>query len=106
MLTSTPEPPYYAVIFSSIDNADLSGYQAKAKEMLELASKRPGFLGFESAKDKIGISVSYWKSSEDIANWKNNLYHLSAQSSGKNKWYKAFNVRIAKVERAYSFSKD
>lgn len=96
--------PYYAVIFTSKrTNFDL-GYQEMAIKMEELAKIQEGFLGIESARNEIGITVSYWQNLEAIVNWKNNLDHLKAQSLGKEKWYEYYSVKIAKVEKEYSFS--
>lgn len=97
-----PAPPYYAVIFTSVRTEGDDGYSAMAKEVLELASKQPGFLGFESARQEIGISVSYWASLEAIQQWKDNAVHRGAQSRAKD-WYKSFRVRICRVEREYGF---
>ncbi|MGZ4779782.1 MAG: antibiotic biosynthesis monooxygenase family protein [Thermoanaerobaculia bacterium] len=104
----TPEPPYYAVIFTSRrTDVDDDGYGAAAGRMFELASQQPGYLGFESARgaDGLGISVSYWESEEAIANWKRNAEHRLVQGQGYAKWYEEFFTRIARVERAYDFHK-
>jgi heme-degrading monooxygenase HmoA len=98
----TPHPPYFAVIFTSIRTEGDNGYGETARQMLELASEQPGFLGFESARQDIRISVSYWASVEAIAAWKANTAHLHAQGNAK-KWYKAFRVRVCRVEREYGF---
>ena len=99
----TPAPPYYAVIFSSRRTPIDEGYGAMALRMVEQAAGQPGFLGFESARgtDGLGITVSYWDSVDAIAAWKANAEHRAAQSSGRRKWYQHFEVRIARVERAY-----
>lgn len=100
---SPPKPlPYFAVIFTSVRADGDNGYADTAKEMLELAEKQPGFLGFESARQEIGISVSYWKSLEAIAAWKENVAHRRAQGRARD-WYKAFRVRVCRVEREYGF---
>lgn len=99
---TTPQPPYYAVIFTSVRTDGDNGYGETAKEMLELASRQPGFLGFESARQEIGISVSYWSTLEAIKGWKENMAHRKAQARAKD-WYKAFRVRICRVERDYGF---
>ena len=99
----TPEPPYYAVIFTSDRTAGDNGYAEMADRMVELASIQPGFLGAESAREETGITVSYWKDLESINNWKNNSEHIQAQKMGRKKWYSGFKTRIAKVERDYSF---
>lgn len=103
MIAPTPKPPYYAVIFTSLLNKNHDGYAEMAEKMENLAREQPGYLGFESARSEVGISVSYWKDLESIKLWKNNSDHLFAQKSGKDKWYKSYHIRISKVERAYEF---
>ncbi len=100
----TPAPPYYAVIFSSQRTEGDNGYGQAAERMVELASKQPGFLGMESVRDAdgFGITVSYWASPEAMAAWKVNAGHLAAQKLGKEKWYEHYELRVAKVERAYA----
>lgn len=99
----TPEPPYYAVIFTSIRTPGDNGYGAMAQHMAQLASSQPGFLGIESARgsDGLGLTVSYWESEAAIASWKANAEHRVAQAEGHRQWYEHFEVRVAKVERAY-----
>ena len=101
----TPEPPYYAVIFTSQRSEVDEGYSQTAQRMVELASAQPGFLGMESARDDqgLGITVSYWSSLEAIAGWKAQLEHLAAQAAGRQRWYDHYAVRISRVERAYAF---
>lgn len=100
----TPEPPYYAVIFSSRLAPGDNGYAEMGKRMAELAAQQPGYLGADSARgaDGVGITVSYWSSPEAIARWKENIEHLAAQEQGKHLWYEDYEVRVARVERAYS----
>lgn len=100
-IAQTPRPPYYAVIFTSIRTATDEGYGQMAERMEELARQQKGFLGIESARNDIGITVSYWQSLEDIRNWKQNTEHLLAQQLGREKWYSAYKTRICKVERDY-----
>ena len=101
-IAQTPEPPYYAVIFSNHRTDEDNGYGEMGDRMTELASQQPGFLGMESVRDGLGLTVSYWNSLEAIKNWKRNSEHMEAQRLGHEKWYAAFKVRIAKVERDYS----
>ncbi|MGB6151985.1 MAG: antibiotic biosynthesis monooxygenase [Pricia sp.] len=96
--------PYYAVIFSSARTDGDNGYSEMADRMEALAKQQPGYLGIESARDNIGITVSYWKSLEAIAIWKANTDHLFAQRKGKTDWYTWYKVRICLVEREYDFS--
>lgn len=103
MIANTPQPPYYAVIFTSTRTEIESNYKETADRMVELASEQPGFLGVESARNEIGITVSYWNDLESIKNWKMNAEHTMAREKGRTDWYKAFKVRIAKVERDYDF---
>ena len=99
---STPQPPYFAVIFTSIRTGNDNGYSETAKHLLKLASEQPGFLGFESARQELGVSVSYWASMEAIAAWKENMAHRHAQNRSKD-WYQVFRVRVCRVEREYGF---
>lgn len=99
---TTAQPPYYAVIFTSLRKAADDGYAAAAAHMLELASQQPGFLGFETARQEIGISVSYWTSLEAIAAWKSHAEHRETQR-GADRWYESFRVRVCKVEREYGW---
>ncbi|HBD27325.1 antibiotic biosynthesis monooxygenase [Flavobacterium sp.] len=94
---------YYAVIFTSTRTEVEAGYAEMAIKMVELAKAQPGYIGIESARSEIGITVSYWESLEAIKNWKANMEHLEAQEKGKTTWYKNYKVRIAKVEREYEF---
>ena len=103
MIAKTPEPPYYAVIFTSVRTDGDNGYTEMADKMTELAKNQPGFLGIESAREQIGISVSYWRDPESIKRWKENLEHQVARKKGKEIWYRQFTTRIAKVEHEYSF---
>jgi len=100
-IANTPEPPYYAVIFSSRRTPGDNGYGAMAARMVELAAEQPGFLGIESAREDVGITVSYWRSLDAIRAWKRNAEHLEAQRLGHRQWYADFRVRVAKVERDY-----
>ena len=103
MIASTPKPPYYAVIFTSLRTEGDNGYNDTADRMVALAQDQPGFLGMESARNELGITVSYWESLEAIREWKANAEHLIAQQRGREEWYSAFKTRIAKVERDYGF---
>ena len=100
-----PEPPYYAVIFSALRTQGDNGYAAMADRMVELARLQPGFLGVESTRDAagFGITVSYWDSLEAIDRWRRDVEHAAARAMGRERWYVAFSVRVARVERAYGF---
>jgi heme-degrading monooxygenase HmoA len=97
------KPPYYAVIFTSVKTENAEGYNQMAELMESLAKEQDGFLGVESARNEIGITVSYWRDLESIKKWKQNTAHLEAQQKGINSWYKSYTTRIALVEREYSF---
>src|SRR5262245_17414285 len=104
--TSTPKPPDYAVVFTSLRSpADPEGYEATTNRMVELAREQPGYLGVESARgdDGLGITVSYWSSLEAIRNWREHAEHTLAQEQGRAKWYSRYALRICRVERAWEF---
>jgi heme-degrading monooxygenase HmoA len=103
MIAQTPKPPYYAVIFTSIRTEVDEGYVTIAQQMVELAQQQPGYLGHESARESVGITISYWQSVEDIKNWKQVSEHLIAQQLGREKWYSHYKTRICLVERDYEF---
>lgn len=104
MIATTPAPPYYAVIFSSLRTDGDQGYGQAAARMLELAHEQSGFLGVESAReDGLGITVSYWSSEAAILAWKQQAEHRAVREQGRATWYSAFQTRVCKVERAYTF---
>lgn len=97
--------PYYAVIFTNLLSEDTDGYHDMAFKMEELAKQQPGYLGLESARDELGVTISYWESLEAISAWKENLEHLEAQQKGRDRWYRWYKTRICKVEREYQFTR-
>ncbi|MFT3783972.1 MAG: antibiotic biosynthesis monooxygenase [Nibricoccus sp.] len=103
-----PQPPYYAVIFTSKRTPGDNGYGDTAQRMVTLASLQPGFLGVESVRgnDGAGVTISYWRDLEAINGWKNHAEHRQAQAAGRAKWYERYDVKIARVERAYGNSAD
>ena len=103
MIVTDLQTPYYAVIFSTILQDNMDGYIEMAERMEVLAQQQPGYLGIESARNTIGITVSYWESLEAITQWKNNIEHTEARNLGREKWYKQYQLRICKVEREYGF---
>ena len=107
-LATTPTPPYYAVIFASVRTAhDNQGSADASERMAQLASEQPGYLGVDSVRDAngVGITVSYWSSEEAIAAWRRNAEHTSAREQGRKNWYTEYELRVAKVERAYGFKR-
>lgn len=100
-LASTPEPPYVAVIFTSLRTEGDNGYAVMSARMEELVASQPGFLGVESARERLGITVSYWKDEASAAAWKQVAEHTIAQERGKTAWYSEYQVRIATVTRTY-----
>ncbi len=106
LLADTPEPPYWAVIFTSerVSGEGASNgaeYGRIAEQMTNLARTQPGFLGVESVRDHNGggITVSYWQSPEAIRNWRNHPRHQAVRQRA-GEWYRGYRIRICKVERA------
>lgn len=105
MISNTPKPPYYAVIFTSIRTEGDNGYGEMADKMMDLAKLQDGFLGVESARNEIGITVSYWRDLDSIKKWKEHTEHKIAREMGRKIWYEAFKTRIARVESDYGVTK-
>jgi heme-degrading monooxygenase HmoA len=106
-IAATPEPPYVAVIFTSLRTEGDAGYEETAKAMNELAAGQPGYLGVESARedDGLGITVSYWQDEDAAREWKLVAEHLLAQRRGRETWYREYRVRVAVVGRDYGFAR-
>ena len=101
-LAVTPEPPYFAVIFTSVRNgSDSESYSEMADCLERMVKNQPGYLGMESVRgtDGVGITVSYWNSVEAIEQWRNVPIHREAQQSGRAAWYDGYHLRICRVER-------
>lgn len=107
MFAETPEPPYIAVIFTSLrSDVDAVDYGTTAERMMELAQQQPGFLGVESARgsDRLGITVSYWTDEASITSWKRHLEHMEAQANGRARWYEQYVLRICHVMKQSEYS--
>ena len=105
MIIADLKTPYYAVIFTTLLTKNLADYEKTAVRMEELAKLQDGYLGIESTRNEIGITVSYWKDLASITKWKNNIEHTEARVTGRNKWYQQYQLRICKVERDYGFKR-
>ena len=105
-IAQTLATPYYAVIFTSLRTPGDNDYSEMSKKMNELAATMPGFLGQETVREELGISVSYWKTLDDVRNWKQTSEHLIAQQRGRDVWYTAYKVRVCLVERDYGWKKE
>lgn len=103
MISKTPAPPYYAVIFTSLRTEGDLGYAATSEKLMKFAEEQAGFLGVEHAREDLGITVSYWKDLDSINAWRNHAEHTHARNIGRTQWYKEFKVRIARVESDYGF---
>lgn len=106
MIATTPAPPYYAVIFTSIRTTNDQEYSKMAARMEDLAKKQEGYLGIESARNELGITISYWNDLESIKKWKDQTEHSIAQEMGKNYFYTTYKVRICLVQKDYIFDKN
>ncbi|MET9267641.1 antibiotic biosynthesis monooxygenase [Amycolatopsis sp. NPDC004079] len=102
-----PEPPYYAVIFTSRRTDGDRGYAERAAYMSNLAAEQPGYLAQNSVRDEsgLGITVSYWKDEDSIAAWRTHLEHTETRRRGRAEWYTEFDVHVTRVERAYRFER-
>ena len=104
---SLPAPPYYAVVFTAVRTAGDNGYAERDERLMELAAEQPGFLGVDAARgaNGLGVTVSYWRDEASIAAWRNHAEHTLARAHGREHWYASFALHVAKVERAYGFTR-
>ena len=102
MIAETPEPPYVAVIFTSVQSSDTEGYLEATERLEALVGQQPGFLGVESARgaDGLGITISYWADQAAVRAWRQDEAHTAARDRGRQQWYDRFTVRVAEVRRA------
>jgi heme-degrading monooxygenase HmoA len=103
-ISRTPKPPYYAVVFTSINaDVDHTGHTEMYHRMVERAQSHAGFLGIEPARniDGCGVAVVYWKDHESILEFARDPEHLIAKKKGREIWYSHYMIRICKVEREY-----
>ncbi|MBI3158325.1 MAG: antibiotic biosynthesis monooxygenase [Chloroflexi bacterium] len=107
-IAKLPEPPYTAVIFTARRSKKYQGYDATADAMVALAMQQPGYLGHESAEqaDGLEITVSYWVDDEAARAWKKVAEHREAQQRGREEWYSHYEIRVARVERAYGHKQE
>ena len=103
-MTGKFKPPYYAVIFTSKLSSQNEGYEDMAARMFELAQQQDGFIAFESARQEIGITISYWRDLESIRHWRDHAEHREAQRLGRKIWYDSFELHIARVESYRSYN--
>ena len=98
----------YAVVFTSVRTEGDQGYEQTSDEMVALAAAQPGFLGVESARgpEGLGITVSYWRDLEAIRAWKAHADHRAAQRAGRERWYRAYRIRVCRIEREYGFERE
>ncbi|HET9138632.1 antibiotic biosynthesis monooxygenase [Actinophytocola sp.] len=102
-----PEPPYYAVVFTSLRTPVDEGYSETSKDLFELVQRQPGFLAADSAREAsgLGITVAYFRDEPAIAAWRADPRHTAARALGRERWYDSYAIHVAKVERAYRWDR-
>lgn len=101
------EPPYYAVVFTSVRTQEQDGYPETAAHMEELVQDVPGFLGMDHAQTPGGLSITvgYFRDAEAIREWRSNTEHTAARKRGRFEWYQSYSLHVAKVERSSGFTR-
>jgi heme-degrading monooxygenase HmoA len=104
-VANTPKPPYYAVVFTSLNAPDVdhTEHVAMYQRLVKIAESYEGYLGIEPARnsDGSGVAVVYWKDLKSIAAWARDPEHVVAKRKGREIWYSHYMIRICKVERDY-----
>lgn len=97
-----------AVIFVSIRNdTDAAGYGEAAAAMGALAAAQPGYRGVDSAREAggMGTTVSYWADDAAAIAWRDHPEHAAIRERGRALWYDSYSVNIARIERAYHWTR-
>ncbi|MFE2581607.1 antibiotic biosynthesis monooxygenase family protein [Streptomyces sp. NPDC059378] len=99
------EPPYYAVVFTTVRTQDQSGYGETNARMEELVKDVPGYLGMDHAQTPggLGITVAYFRDADALTQWRTDAEHRAAQQRGRDRWYESYTLHVAKVERSHGF---
>jgi heme-degrading monooxygenase HmoA len=108
-ISKTPRPPYYAVVFTSINaKVDHTEHVAMFRRLVDRASTYAGYLGIEAARnsDGTGVAAVYWRDADSIEAWAKDPEHQVAKEKGREIWYSHYMIRICKVERAYGRADD
>ena len=103
-IARTPEPPYYAVIFTSINaEVDHEEHDRTSQRLVEVAQSYKGFLGIEPARnaDGSGVAAIYWTDLDSIRAFSRDPEHRVAKRKGRETWYSHYMIRICRVEREY-----
>ncbi|MGD1219386.1 MULTISPECIES: antibiotic biosynthesis monooxygenase family protein [Streptomyces] len=101
------EPPYYAVVFTSVRTEDNDGYDETGERLSELVKEIPGFLGEDAARTPggLGVTVAYFRDEAAIDAWRNHMEHRAAKKRGRDHWYTRYTLHIAKVEHSHGFER-
>ena len=101
------EPPYYAVVFTTVRTDDQSGYRETNARMEQLVKDVPGYLGMDHAQNPggLGITVAYFRDEDALTRWRTDLEHRAAQKRGRDSWYQSYTLHVAKVERSHTFKR-
>ncbi len=101
------QPPYYAVVFTSLRTEGDDGYGETAERMGELVKGIPGFLGEDSAREPggLGITVAYFRDLAGIEAWRAHAEHRAAKAYGREHWYERYSLHIARVEHGHGFER-
>jgi heme-degrading monooxygenase HmoA len=108
-LLETGVPPYLAVIFNyRLRDVDLGEYYRGQERLMNKALRLPGFYGEEAIRlgDQNGVSVSYWRSPEDIKEWRDDLDHKATRRLGIANWYQQYDLRVAQITRTYGLGRE
>lgn len=82
-------------------------YQATNTEMEALVRQNPGFIDVKSYKSDDGerLTLVWWNDEESLREWREQVRHRAAQSTGRQKWYQYYKMEVAKVIRESSFQR-
>jgi heme-degrading monooxygenase HmoA len=94
-------------IFRSIrTDHSTSEYEDWSNRMDQLVASMPGYLEHASFRDEVsgqGVTISYFRSMEDLGAWKQEPDHRTAQALGRSSFYTEYEIEVAVVVRHYGW---
>ena len=95
----------YLVVFEAAVKDLDEMYELTVQKIKDLAMNDHGCLYYVSTVDKgREITLSYWKTEEQIHKWKQNIEYKDAIMMGQSYWYHSYRMQVTRVLDQCKFS--